>query len=61
MELQKEGKHKQITIEEMSKRIGYNIEDNPELLEALQKSQLIEFSQPNFLRFKVLSEVLYFL
>ena len=41
-----------MTLEELSRCIGYDIEGNQELMDALQRNPLIEFDYPE-LRYKV--------
>lgn len=53
-ELRREGKHKSLSIDELSHRLDYDIEGNKEVMDVLENYSLIEVDYPNF-RYKVLS------
>ena len=50
--LRKRGKHNPIDIQEMSRRIHYDIQDNEELVTKLQSTPMISYEDP-LLRFQV--------
>ena len=50
--LRKRGKHNTIDIQEMSRRIHYDIQDNEELVTKLQSTPMISYEDP-LLRFQV--------
>ena len=52
-ELRREGKHKSLSIDELSHRLDYDIEGNKEVMDVLENYSLIEIDYPN-LRYKVL-------
>ena len=58
--LRKKGKHNPMTIDELSREIGYDIETNNEFFERLKSHNSIEYDDGTF-RFKVLIFPFYFI
>lgn len=56
--LRKRGKHNPIEIQELSRRLHYDIQDNEELVTKLKSTPMVSYEEP-YLRFQVSVAAIY--